>query len=114
MLILIQNWFYRNKVPYFSHLEFVNYSHVEDKVECNGAEIYNYNVKDVSSCAGVCKNVSSLFVYGTNEFGKNRCKIPTNPEGCACACETAATPDGTCDTQAHNGFKLYKFDKGDL
>ena len=101
-------------VPYFSHLELVNYSHVEDKVECNGAEIYHRNVKDVASCAGVCKNVSSLFVYGTNEFGTNRCKIPSNPEGCACGCETAATSDGTCETKDHYGFKLYKFDIGDL
>ena len=46
-----------------------------------------------------------MFIFGTNDFGTNRCFV----EGCNCVCETSAKDDGTCDMESHDGYRLYKF-----
>ena len=58
------------------------------------------------SCANVCKYFSSMFIYGTNDFGEERCFA----DGCSCFCETSAMPNGTCNTTSHMGFLLYKYE----
>ena len=60
----------------------------------------------VEKCAVACKGKASLFAYGTDEHGENRC----NSHGeCKCLCETAATADGKCDQNGHAGYNLYKY-----
>ena len=85
----------------------VSYSLVEEKVECTGAEVAKPVQLDEANCADSCKDISTLFVFGTNDFGTNRCE-PN--KGCYCLCETAAGPDGTCTTIQHNGYRLYKIE----
>ena len=60
----------------------------------------------IEKCAVACKGKASLFAYGTNEYGENRC----NSLGeCKCLCETAATTDGKCNQLDHAGYNLYKY-----
>ena len=47
-----------------------------------------------------------MFIYGTNDFGEERCFA----DGCSCFCETSAMPNGTCNTTSHMGFVLYKYE----
>ena len=46
-----------------------------------------------------------MFAFGTNDFGTDRCY----DDGCACLCETSASPLGSCNTVSHNGYRLYKY-----
>ena len=79
----------------------------EEKVECTGDEVPQGRLNDVESCAKACKDTSSMFIYGTNDFGEDRCYA----NGCECTCETSALADGTCTTASHNGYRLYKYVK---
>ena len=79
-----------------------------EKEECDGSEISKGKLPSVDDCASQCKGVSSMFAFGTNDFLKNRC----NKEGCNCLCETSATEEGTCERVDHNGYRLYKYSKG--
>ena len=46
-----------------------------------------------------------MFVYGTNEFGKQRCwKI----NQCECWCMPSASVDGVCDVTSQKGYRLFK------
>lgn len=78
---------------------------VGEKTECRGSEIFKGKLPTVMNCATACKVTSSMFIYGTNDFGKDRC----NTSGCSCYCETSATTKGTCDQKNHNGYRLYKY-----
>ena len=78
-----------------------------DKTECAGSEINKRNEPNLESCAQSCIGISSMFIYGTNDFGDNRCFS----NGCACFCETAAAPEGTCSKVGNSGYKLYKYEK---
>ena len=78
---------------------------LEDKVECNGEEVTKGRLHDIESCAKSCKDISSMFIYGTNDFDEDRCYA----EGCECSCETSALSDGTRTTTPHNGYRLYKY-----
>ena len=80
---------------------------VEEKVECVAPEVVKERTHDIETCAKSCQGVSSMFIFGTNDFGDNRC----NADGCRCICETSALADGTCTTVSHNGYKLYKYVK---
>ena len=44
------------------------------------------------------------------DFKTNRC----DEIGCACICETAANPDGTCNMVDHKGYRLFKYEKGKI
>ena len=81
-----------------------------EKAECIGEEIKQGLKKHLESCAKSCKDVSSMFVYGTNNYGNNRCY----DEGCECICEVAALPDGTCITKEHSGYQLFTYEKGGI
>ena len=59
----------------------------------------------IDECAMACDGVSSMFVFGTNDFGTTRCYA----DGCTCLCETGAKNDGTCDTIENKGYHLYRF-----
>ena len=85
---------------------------VEEKKECSGQEYSAGFYSEIHDCASSCKGKSSMFIFGTNEFGNNRCNMPGKPTGCACICEVAASGYGTCDTIGHTGYNLYKYSKG--
>ena len=81
---------------------------VEEEKECDGSEILFMNEdskKSIIDCANECRNRASMFIFGTNDFGNDRC----SEHGCSCSCETSATPDGTCTTVSNSGYRLYKF-----
>ena len=79
------------------------------KQECSGSEIDKGKLPSVDDCASQCKGVASLFAFGTNDFGTDRCD---NVDGCTCLCETSATEEGICNTESHNGYRLYKYLEG--
>merc|ERR1719242_733176 len=85
------------------------YELVADKKECGGKEDFKGYISTLEQCAKTCKTISTMFAYGTNDFGTTRC----NNNGCKCYCETAAFTDGTCSEVNHNGFRLYRY-KPDL
>ena len=80
------------------------YHLVEDKAECDGSEILKTLTFDVGHCAKVCLGISTMFAFGTNDYGTDRC----DEGGCNCLCETAAASDGTCNKVSHNGYRLYR------
>ena len=77
---------------------------VADKKECDGSEFGIGLVSTLEECAKKCV-WSSMFIYGTNDYGKNRCEGTS----CRCICESAATTVGTCDQIDHKGYRLYKY-----
>ena len=83
-------------------------------MECTGSEIVKPTTNDIEVCAQSCKGVASMFAFGTNDFGRPRCNVDKWQNGCACYCETAAMPDGTCSMASHNGLRLYKYEKGEF
>ena len=97
---------------FFKKDDDLKWTHVADKQECGGSEVNKRGVKDMKSCARECYGVSSMFIYGTNDFGTNRCGEAWVGNGCACVCETAAKVEGTCNMVKHNGYRLFKYEKG--
>ena len=87
----------------------VGWKLVAEKVECSGAEVEAAPLThlDLGSCAEGCKDKSSMFIFGTNDFGEDRCYS----NGCECICETAARGVGICYMNDHKGYRLYKFGK---
>jgi hypothetical protein len=78
---------------------------VEKGHECNDWEKNMGYRKTLGACFKVCREWSTMLVYGTNEFGMTRC---SKGKGCACYCERAATK--VCKKRvAHKGFNLYLF-----
>ena len=91
----------------------IKWSLVAAKTECTGQEErWIGKVQDVETCARSCKGVSSMFIFGTNDFGEGRC----NKDGCNCMCETSAWPNGTCSMfdpdKYEKGYRLFKYDEG--
>ena len=90
---------------------------VKDKTECGGSEKKIGMVSSIGGCAAACKGLSSMFTFGTNDYGNARC---TNSNSkCQCLCETSASSDGTCEEVHHTGYRLYKYvtsdeDKGSV
>ena len=64
----------------------------------------------LEECASSCEKISSMFAFGTNEYGTDRCK-EDEEDGttCKCICETAATSDGVCNQISHSGYRLYTY-----
>ena len=84
---------------------------VAEKKECDGSEIayrYDEKISTVGECANKCQESSSMFIFGTNDFGNPRC----NEGACWCICETSATSVGTCNQIPHDGYRLYRYSKG--
>ena len=85
---------------------------VANAKECSGTELDVDDFKTVQECADRCYGTSSMFIYGTNDFGANKCKKKYHWWGdiqCPCYCETAATKRGECTIVHHSGYKLYRF-----
>ena len=81
-----------------------------EKKECLGSEMYKGRVHSVDACGSLCQGVSSMFIFGTNDFGyEGSCYSA----GCNCYCETSATNEGTCDIWSNYGYRLYKYVSGD-
>ena len=86
-----------------------SYELVSKKAECNGAEVGAGMSPSLAACAESCSGKASMFAYGTNEFGNNRCASGRN---CRCLCEMASA-NGVCTKQVqHTGFNLYKYKSG--
>ena len=81
----------------------------EEKKECSGKEIPKGEQPSIDKCASECEGVASMFAFGTNDFGNNRC----SGNGCMCLCETSATKEGTCTSVNHKGYRLYKYGLAD-
>ena len=60
--------------------------------------------KTLDECAKACWGISSMFTYGTNDYGEKKC----GTQGCPCWCETA-TKEGTCQMIDATGYNLYKY-----
>ena len=56
-------------------------------------------------CAEKCRPISSMFVFGTNDYGKTPC----DESGCKCYCETESTNVGTCLTKDTMNYDLYTY-----
>ena len=80
-----------------------------EQQECSGAEVGGGSFSDVNDCAEACKGKSSMFAFGTNDFGTTRCYSGNN-KGCSCLCETSAT-NGNCKVVSHSGYRLYRYGK---
>ena len=87
---------------------FLGYSLVAEKKECTGSEVDKGKFKTEQMCANACKGVASMFAFGTNDFGTDRC----TSEGCQCICESGADEYGMCTTKDHKGYRLYRVNKG--
>ena len=82
---------------------------VAEKKECSGWETNQGYKRTIEQCADACRGKTSMFIFGTNDFGGRRCYFPCR--GCQCYCEYkvsgAPLTSGVCDQVDHNGFRLY-------
>ena len=78
---------------------------VSEKKECGGSEFHIGALSTIDECSKSCYGRSSMFAFGTNDYGTIRCW----ENGCSCYCETAASSEGTCSQSNHNGYRLYKY-----
>ena len=82
-------------------------------------------MSDVDSCAEACNGESSMFTFGTNDFGGTgkwkwtKCRYnetihDTLYDGCECRCQLLVHPNGTCEKglSGSPGYRLYKIQKG--
>ena len=89
---------------------------VEKNVCTGGAKTdkeygYDERIETVDECANKCSGLSTMFAFGTNDFGTQRCQNGF----CKCICETSATKEGSCHPlTSHNGYRLYRFGAGIL
>ena len=90
----------------FIFIILLDYEHLADKQECSGGkETFKGRFKNVGECAAACRGESQLFIYGTNDYGNNRC----NSTGfCKCYCEHNSE-EFRCPTTSHTGYRLYAF-----
>ena len=88
----------------------LGYSLVAEKKECTGSEVNKgrFGSNEIDKCANACKGVSSMFAFGTNDFGNDRC----TSEGCNCICESGADEYGMCTMKDHDGYRLYRLNQG--
>ena len=90
---------------------------VAEKNECAGSHSldekeygYGDRIETEEECAKKCSGLSSMFAFGTNDFGNDRCQNGF----CKCICETSATKEGFCHQMSHSGYNLYRFGSGKL
>ena len=93
----------KTKISIFS----LDWTKVADKKECGGSEKDTGTKKTLGECAKSCREISSMFIYGTNDFGSTKCKT-NGKEDCPCYCETSSE-DGKCQMVENEGYKLYKY-----
>ena len=90
---------------YIGIIKLLDWMLVSEKRECPDAEINKGSLPSIESCAQECEGSASMFAFGTNDFGTERC----DNSGCKCLCETVATNNGSCNEIVHNGFRLYRY-----
>ena len=84
---------------------FSDWELVAEQQECGGFEKYAGSKKTLEECANSCQRSTYMFIYGTNDFGENRCKS----SGCECYCELQSKA-WECDYRVKNkGYRLYKY-----
>ena len=92
---------------------------VKAKTECGGSEKKVGRVLSIDDCAAACEVHSSMFAFGTTDYGFSPPRCSNDNTNCECLCETSASPDGTCQEKPHIGYRLYKYlaedkDEGNL
>ena len=75
------------------------------KRECSGKSKGLGMMSTIGECARECKKIASMFAYGTNDFGTERCY----DQKCKCMCEPTASAGGTCNHKINNGYRLYRY-----
>ena len=79
------------------------------KKKCRGGHINKGTRATVEECAEECKDLAHMFIYQNDP--KSSCKL----YGCMCYCQTAASPDGTCEQEDIEAYNLYRFiHEGDI
>ena len=82
---------------------------VAEQKECAGSEIGTVQ-SSLVNCASFCYGKSTMYAYGTNDFGNNRCGAGDGyAGGCVCLCETASVAGGSCTQTTNTGYRLYKY-----
>jgi hypothetical protein len=74
-----------------------------------GEEIDAGVLNSITDCASTCRGISTLFAFGTNDFGN----IRENGGGFRCLCETIASDKGKCNQVEHKHYRLYKYQNPD-
>ena len=98
-----------DKKSYAKPLFIIDYTLDSIMMECGGEEQYGGYHNELKFCAEACRGISTMFVYGTNDYGYSGDRCPAMYGGCKCLCETAATSDGDCNRSPHAGYRLYRF-----
>ena len=87
---------------------YIDWTLVAEKKRCNGDLKQLGRVPTIEKCANGCRNISSVFAYGTNDYGypigcrKNR--------GCICICQKY-TIGGNCVSEKDaRGYRLYRIE----
>ena len=109
---LIRLQFYNQLPPTSDSFLALQYELVAEQQECGGAESWGGEQPTLQGCAHACEGISTMFVYGTNEWVPDHLKEALrycNAPGCRCFCEIVASPDGTCVHNHHFGYRLYRF-----
>ena len=84
---------------------------VHKKKACSTGSGKHIGSVEIIQCARECRAISSMFIFGTNEFGYSdeygkRC----TGKVCDCYCDTKTPSDGYCPSmEGHEGYNLYKF-----
>ena len=83
----------------------IKWSLVAAKTECTGQEErWIGKVQDVETCARSCKGVSSMFIYGTNDFGEFGCIDGQ----CKCLCLNS-DDEKACESVNEYQYWFYNF-----
>jgi hypothetical protein len=95
---------------------FSGFVQIGEKIECDGEEIIAGVFNSIKDCASICRGISTLFAFGTNDFGGIQCESG----GCRCSCETIASDVGKCSSNSSGGkvivnkdYRLYKYQNPD-
>ena len=80
----------------------------EEKARCEGPKKENEKKETIEECANMCRGVSSMFIYGTNDYGNRGCFIDGAGTGCMCLCELSSV-EGKCNKVEDEKFRLYRY-----
>ena len=92
----------------------LGYSLVAERAECLNTEYHEItnSLYSVDECASACEEPATMFTFGTKDFdyydsvsNENKC----NEYGCRCYCWYGIDATSTCPLNAHNGYRLYKY-----
>ena len=90
------------------------YSLVAERAECLNTEYHEIinSLYSIDECASACEEPATMFTFGTKDFdnydsvsNEHTC----NEYGCRCYCWYGIDATSTCPLNAHNGYRLYKY-----